>query len=405
MSDVQTIVTTGVRDKGDDVVIKVNGVPLAGWKSVKITAGIESCPRVFEATTSEATGDPKNLTVRPGDTCEVTLGDFLLVTGYVNRWNGSLSASSHEVSISGRGKCQDLVDCAAYWPGQQIMSTSVLQVAQELAKPFGISVSGASGPSVGLPGADRSSHVIPYMVLMIGETPWQLIERMCRLSGLLAFEKADGSLLLAEGPSAAEDAPLNFEVAGTGFEEGVNVLSAGFAVSDDQRFSEYTTYVFSFNPLLEYGEAENKMTVKADQGVTRYRPAALIAEWGKEQSLQVAFDRGAWEASRRWGTSHHLRITTDSWRDGTGRLYRPFTLARVKIPTLKVEDVTWMISEVTYLKDGDGTHCELTLVPPAAFAVRPTLPQYAIPAELANLVLVGQGVATIRERGRVVGGL
>lgn len=390
MSDPQVIVTTGIRAKTDDVTIKVNGVDLTGWKSVKITAGIETCPRVFEATTSEATGDPKSLTVRPGDKCEAWLGDYRMVTGYVNRWTGSIGSHSHEVSMSGRGKCQDLVDCAAYWPGQQIMSTSVLQVAKDLAKPFGITVAGASGPSVGLPGTDRTSRLIPYMVLMIGETPWQLIDRMCRLAGLLAFEQADGSLLLAEGPSAAEDAPLNFEVAGTGFEEGVNILSASLSLSDDQRFSEYTTYVFSFNPLLEFGEAENKITVSADQGVTRHRPAALIAEWGKEQSLQVAFDRGAWEAARRWGQSHYLRIVTDSWRDGAGKLYRPFTLARVKLPTLKIEDVTWMVSEVVYIKDGDGTHCELTLAPPAAYTVRPVLPQYGIPAELAQIFVRGK---------------
>lgn len=390
MSDVQTIVVTGKREPSDEFTIEVNGQILTGWKSAKVTAGIESCPRVFEVTVSEATGDPKNMTIQPGAECIVWLGKDKVLTGYANRWSGGISAHSHEVTIAGRGACQDLVDCAATWPGQQIISTSVLQVAKDLAAPFKVEVRGASGPSVGLPGPDLTSRLIPYMVLMLGETVWMLIERMCRLAGLLAFEQPDGSLLLAEGPAAAEDAPLNFEVAGTGFAEGVNVVSAAFSVTDDQRFSDYTVYVFSFNPLLELGDTPNFITSKADQSVTRYRPMALIAEWGREQSMQNAYDRASWEASRRWGMSHHLRIVTDSWRDADGKLYRPLTLARVKIPSLKIEDVTWMISEVTYVKNADGTSCELTLAPPAAFAVRPTLPQYAIPAELAQLFVRGR---------------
>ena len=54
-------------------------------------------------------------------------------------------------------------------------------------------------PTVGMPGLDHSSRVIPYAVLMLSETAWEVIDRMCKLSGLLAFEQADGSLLLAEG--------------------------------------------------------------------------------------------------------------------------------------------------------------------------------------------------------------
>lgn len=110
----------------------------------------------------------------------------------------------------------------------------------------------------------------------------------------------------------------------------------------------------------------------------------MIAETGKEMSYQVAVDRANWEASRRWGQGHQLTIVTDSWRDGNGKLYRPYTLARVELPTLKISRVSWMVSEVTYIKNAGGTSCELKLCPVEAFAVQPTLPQFAIPAELIN---------------------
>ena len=359
--------------------------------SVRITAGVESCPREFTLGATENTPDGKKIVARPGDPCEVYLGRDKVVTGYVNRWQGSINARAHTVQITGRGMCQDLVDCAAKWPGQQIVSTSVLSVAQELAGVFGIKVLGASGPTVGIPGPDRASRIIPYSVLMLGETAWEVIDRMCKLSGLLAFEQADGSLLLAEGPSAAEDAPLVLDVAGSGFEEGVNVEAASFTLSDDQRFSVHETYWFSFNPYLEGGDEMNRyINDIVDPAIQRYRPHVIIAETGKEMSLEHAYNLGNWEAARRWGQGHRLHITTDSWRDGSGKLYRPFTLARVRIPSLKLDDVTWMISEVTYSKGDTGTACDLVLGPLEAFAMQPVLPQYAVPAELAALFTRGR---------------
>lgn len=394
MSDVQTVVVQGSRAvvDPDEVLITVGGFDVGGWKTVRITAGIERCPRDFSVGTTEVFPGADDIVMRPGDECSVFIGKDRVVTGFVNRYNAAMSAQGHSVSVSGRGACQDIVDCAAHWPGQQIQSTSVLAVAQQLAAPLGkgtdgiggVVVKGVAGPSVGTPGADRRSRIIPYMVLNLGETVWELVERMCRISGLLAYEDADGALLLVEGPSAAEDALATLEQAGTGFAEGVNVVSAALALSDDQRFSAYEAYWFSFNPLLEGGDEINYVTTSTDIGVKRYRPMVFIAETGRELSLQLAYDRANWEASRRWGQGHVLTIITDSWRGGDGKLYRPYTMARLELPTLKVTGVNWMVSEVTYIKDQNGTRCELKLSPVEAFAVRPTLPQYAIPAELIN---------------------
>jgi prophage tail gpP-like protein len=383
----QTITITGTSQKTpdpDDVLITVGGVEVSGWMTVRISAGIERCPRDFDVTATEVFPGTDEIIMRPGDECTVFIGKDKVLTGYVNRHSASITATGHTVSVSGRGACQDVVDCSAEWPGQQIQSTSVLKLAQDLCAPLGVTVRGVSGPSVGEPGTDRSSRLIPYMVLMLGETVWDLIDRTCKVSGLLAYEDADGALVLAEGPSAEPDAPLTLDVAGTGFAEGVNVVSAALALSDDHRFSQYEVYWFSFNPLLDIAEDENHVVTAADVGVKRYRPMVMIAETGKEQSHQTAVDRANWEAARRYGQGHQLTIVTDSWRDGNGKLYRPFTLARLELPTLKISRVSWMVSEVTYIKNANGTSCELKLAPVEAFTVQPTLPQYAIPAELVD---------------------
>jgi hypothetical protein len=63
-----------------------------------------------------------------------------VITGYVDRVIGTLDARQHSVTVTGRSKCQDLVDCSAEWPGGQIVGSSVLEIARKLAEPYGISV-------------------------------------------------------------------------------------------------------------------------------------------------------------------------------------------------------------------------------------------------------------------------
>ena len=68
-----------------------------------------------------------------------------------------------------------------------------------------------------------------------------------------------------------------------------------------------------------------------------------------------------------------------------GALFVPGMLAPVNLPSLKVDDMTWMVGDVTYRKDEQGTQLDVVLMPPQAFAVQPTLPPYAVAAEVAQL--------------------
>ena len=379
MSDTQTIIIQGAAKPADpdDVLITVGDVTLSGWKSVRITAGIERCPRDFEVTATESYPGAGQIAMRPGDECSVYLGKDRVLTGYVNRYSASINPRGHNVSIAGRGMCQDLVDCAAELDNQQVSQRSVLQVAQLLAKPYGITVAGLSGPPVGMPAL---SAIIPQLVVMLGETAWEVIERLCRISGLLVYEQADGSLLLSSNPANEEVGAVRD--AASGFKEGVNVLDAAFQMSDDQRFSKYSAYRVSFDTLRDVGQGPNLIAVRNDTGVARNRGKVIIMEQGYQLSLQNAADRASWEAARRWGRSHVLRVTTDSWRDKAGKLYEPNVSVPLDLPTLKVQNVRWLISEVTYRKEAGGTLCDLVMMPPEAFAVRPTLPPYPLPADL-----------------------
>jgi len=366
--EVQRVVITGKRLPSDDVVIVVDGRPLGGWTDVRITRGIERCPSDFQLGMTELyPGEADAMVIKPGQACVVKIGRDVVITGYVDRVMPRISGRQHSIVVLGRGKCEDLVDCAAEWKGGQIVGSSVLEIARKLAEPYGIEVETDVEPG----------EPIPQFNLMRGETPFEIIERLCRFRQLLAYDTPDGNLLLTRSASKR---------GASGFKEGINVQDAWASWGMDQRYSLYRAYLQSVDTLADLGLGGDLLGDYEDRGVPRRRVRIIVAESsGGGLGVDVARDRAQWEASRRWGRSAEVRLTTDAWRDKSGALYLPNTIVPVDLPSLKISGKLWAISEVTYKKSGgSGTTCELVMMPPEAFLPQPFLLQ-PVPAELAAL--------------------
>lgn len=364
----QRVVVSGKATPSDDVTVVINGNAYGGWQDVRITRGIERLPSDFEVRLTDIyAGQADALQIKPGDSCQVRIGGAAVITGYIDVVSPSVDASSHEITVLGRSKCADLVDCSAEWPGNQISGASVLEVARTLAMPYGIEVEATPG---------LEGFTIPVFSLMYGETPFDIIERLCRYSQLLAYDDEFGNLLLTRASRT--------DRAGSGFREGFNVQRASAVLSMHDRFSEYLCYPNAFNTVQELGEAGFLVSSQADAGVKRHRMKVLISDGTGLGGQDVAKTRAAWEAYRRWGRSATVRVTTDSWRDKNGALYQPNTLVPVDIPSIKVSNKIWTISEVTYRKGEQGTFCDLVLMAPQAFDVVPEALQTGGPIELAT---------------------
>lgn len=348
----------------DDLTLLVGGVRLSGWDSIRVTRGMERCPNEFDITMSERfAGEMAGVTtvVNAGDACDVLLGGDLVIRGYLDRFVPTINQSQHSIQASGRGRCQDLVDCAAEWPGGQISASTALGVAQKLCEPYGLTASCLTD----------AGGAIPMMVLNNGETAFEIIERVCRYSALLAYEATDGNLVLSR---------VGKTKAASGFQQGINVQNASCTFSADQQFSEYLVVRMSMDVLQDAGDAGNLVEKVENPNIKRHRRRVIVAEGG-DMGSEIAKQRALWECSRRFGRAAQLRLTTDSWRDAAGVLYTPNTLVDIDIPFLKLAKRTWLISEVTYRRDDGGTAADLVIMPPQAFEPEPILVQQG-PAEL-----------------------
>ncbi len=338
----------------DDLTLTVGGKSLKGWTEISVTRGVEICPNHFRlGLTERYPGEAQAAIVEAGAECTVKLGDDLVVTGYIDRVLTDTRATGHQVQVVGRGKCQDLVDCSAEYPSGQISGANALAIAQALVTPYGITAlgKGDAGPS------------IPQFNLTLTDTPYSIIEEVCRFAALLCFEDAQGQLVLG---------PVGTDSAGGGLVEGENIQAATVVRSADDRFSEYDAFLLSMQMLNELGPMQ-PIGKAEDPGVKRHRLKAIIAE-AASGDPDLVLKRARWEASRRAGRGQTAMIVADSWRDAGGALWAPNTRVSISLPSHKLDKVEWVVAEVVYdLNQRDGTTANLTLMPAEAFMPEPIL--------------------------------
>ncbi len=351
----------------DDLTVIINGKSYGGWQAVRVSRGAERVPASFDISATERyPGQLSQVAIEAGNPCQIKIGADLVLTGYVDRVAPTLSPTSHDLRIQGRSKLEDIVDCSVtsqHIAGMQYVGGSLVDLATKICSPFDIPVRSLTGDQVMmlLPGGLGPAPIN----VILGETGYEVIERVARYVQVLVYEDVDGTLLLARAGAGG--------AMGSGFSQGVNVQSASGVTSMDQRYSDYLPAILSYQ-LFDQGPGPALGDFK-DAGVPRYRPLYVVSEqFGYGQSMAVL--RAKWEMARRYGRSQAVRLVTDSWRDTNGKRWTPNnTVPTLSIPALKLAPTKpWVIAEVTYSRDAEGgTTAELELMPPEAFTQEPII--------------------------------
>lgn len=280
----------------DALQLIVAGKVWEGWTRAVVARSMEAIPASFDVQVTEKYPTKPDVNIKPGDECQVKIGNDLVITGYIDRYNAGITAREHTVRISGRSKSADLVDCAAFFgdkdnPTYQTMGGTTLSIVQQLAKPYGVEVASQSGDGV----------QIPQFNINLGETAWEIIDRITRYSQLIAYDMPDGSLMLAQTGS---------EKMASGFIQGVNIEDAYVAFTMDQRFSIYEGFMTSaLGFTKDDGGHVPKGEIAEDKGVPRFRKKIIISEQIMNDAKPVIKARVQWEANRRLARSTAATIT------------------------------------------------------------------------------------------------
>lgn len=214
-----------------DASISINGKSFGGWKDVVITRSIQALTSSFVMSYTDTWNASKIESyaawfIKPGDSCEVSLNDELILTGYVDQVQNQYDADSHEYSVQCRDKTGDLVDCS---PGSTLFgdrqNQDILQIARALTAPFGISVLVDGTVSLG--------KRFEKLSIDHGSSVFDVLETMSKMRGLIFTTDSKGRLYLTSaGGKRARTALI----------EGENVLSARVTLDHSRRFKDYFVY-------------------------------------------------------------------------------------------------------------------------------------------------------------------
>ena len=336
----------------DVVTLKVGGRLFDAWTAVSVSKGIRDVSGAFGLDYAERTSEAgERRIIRQGEACQVLIGDALIITGWIDASNPRFDPLDRSLRVEGRDKACDLVDCSAMNRPGVWKNRTLIQIADDLVKPFGLTIEARA--SVGAP--------FKSFALQQGESVWEAMERLARFRGLLAVSTAAGGVAFIK-PGQRR--------AGFTLRQGDNLIGASGSDDGRDRFSAYLIKGQSAgDDDVNGAAAAGPKAEAADVGVTRHRPLMIMAE--EQATLASLKTRAAWEASTRAAAGKSYDLTVQGWRDPSGAVWQADLLVPVVAPWIDVEG-DLLIADVTFSLDEDGgSITTLNCAPPDAFQPEP----------------------------------
>ncbi len=344
--------------------LTVGGQSITGWTEFTVSRSLtDLCSKFVIGVTQRLDQSPWPL--RPFQPCTLSLDGVLVLTGYIDAVSPALRHNTHTLQVSGRSRTADLVDCSPDVPSGQFTGYDLGQIARALAALYSINVVEATATDITFPDA----------TIYRAETAYRFLERLCRLSGVLATDDANGNLVLTTTGSVRAAGRLV---------QGVNVVEAHGVFSGVHRFSKYIikgqtsigAQVTNWSGAGGNGQAAAatpqvltaQVATASDPGVPRPRTHVAIAEsMLSPAGMQM---RANWMARFQAGRAATAEATVSGWHQPDGSVWTTNQLVACHLPFLAL-DQDLLVSGVAFILDKAGARTRLTLGAPDGFAPDP----------------------------------
>ncbi|WP_334468793.1 phage baseplate assembly protein [Arsenophonus sp. PmNCSU2021_1] len=338
-----------------EVALRIDNRIFTHWLSVSITRGLSRLAGDFTLGIMMP-GQALPDSLRAGGTLALTLDGQPVITGYLDRVSHKMGADAAQVTIKGRDKTGDLVDCSAVYPGGQWRHRTLQQIAQDLCSPFGIAVRWAvSDPEAAKP--------FTSFTLELSESVADVLSRAARHRGVLVTSDAAGDLVFTQAANTPTDT----------LRLGDNLLSAEYSEDWRDRYRQYLIKGHGSGGG-QAGDANTNALRAAPKGESddpamgRYRRKVILAD--STLTPATARARALRESRRALAQSERFTAVVKGWQRESGELWQTNQLTRVIAPRLSMVSRDLLISQVQFDLDADnGERTTLTLAPREAFIV------------------------------------
>ncbi|KER01186.1 contractile injection system protein, VgrG/Pvc8 family [Photorhabdus temperata subsp. temperata] len=330
----------------------------SGWKTLDVTRSLEDMAGQFSLGITVKGGDSP-LVLMPGQSCQLEINGQRVITGYVDTVETSIE-DERTISVSGRDKTGDLVDCAAIHGKGQWRNVTLETIAKDLCKPFGVTVRWEVKTA-------SAATVFKQWQIEPGETVFDNLSRAARHRGVLVTSNALGELVF----TTAGTEKAGVLVLGPADNQGVKIQTINTYLSWIDRFSLYRVKGSNAAGGL-WGETQTPAQSTAinidvrDAEITRYRPTIILADDNLTTAKGNA--RGSWEQKRALAHGMTATVGVTGWFKPNGQLWQPNERVTLNAHQAGLNEKALLIVSVNYTLDNDaGTVTKLELMPRDGF--------------------------------------
>ena len=330
-----------------DLALKVDGQIYGGWKEIKIQRGMRRFADTFELTlTDKWAGNNERRLIKEDSPCVVDIDGETVITGYVDDVNADYDATNHTLTVTGRSKLGDLVDCSNN--KFDYINLDLAAIAKKECAPFGINV--VVETEVG--------EVFKKATRNVGETHHEFLAKLASYRAVHLTSNAQGDLVITR----ASEEKIN-----TALILGQNIRNASGARSKRDRYRTYTVSGQQSGNNMLNGKAAAHVSDKAiDKNIREARTIVIVPD---DLTLNDAKQIAKNDRNIRFGESQAKTYTVNSWKHKEG-LWTPNKLVPV-IDAYNKLNTDLLLVHTTFTINEDGELTELEVMPPEALDLLP----------------------------------
>ncbi len=302
--------------------LKVGNKKYSGWENIVIVKSMDSMAHNFAMDICKSTG----IDIKDDDIVQILKDDEVFLTGYIDGITIRISDTKQPMQITGRSKTADLIDCNIE-VNKQYNKQNIKQIISDLIKPFNISVS-----------SSLALKPLEIFNTKVGETYFDAINRLCKQTNTLPVSDNFGNIEIIKN----QKIKISRVMKDGDFKE------VNYPKKLDKRFSSYTYKKEDIDTDVTDG-------VVKDDTVKRYRPFVEVNTDDKDNA-----DLAKWEKNKNKAEEANITAIIKDWDIEINTI--------IKLETSVVNN-SFLVKDIIYTKNENGTVCDLTLIDKDLFNV------------------------------------
>jgi len=295
--------------------LSVGGRKYSGWEKISITKSMTSLTDSFNMQIFK--GD--EVQILEDDVIQILVDDKVFFTGYLDDINIGLSDIKKPLSLNGRSRPLDLIDCNIS-EIKQYNKQNIKQIMNDLTSNFQITTT-----------SNVKLEPLEVFDTRVGETYFNAINRLCKQTNTLPISDKLGNIKIVK--NIKKEHPIILK--------DKDFKSIDYPRNLSKRFNVY--FYKSESILSDVTDG-----VIVDESVKRYRPFVDVNNEDKAKQ-----ELAEWKLNHNKAQSINITAVVNNWDLEINTI--------LKIETSLVNG-SFLIKDINYTKDNSGTVSKVILV-------------------------------------------